>query len=385
MKTDPHTLRTALSAGLIALAMASQAAAQAQPVVIPIRAAATGDPVLLEPEPAVTCDGEAVEPTSALPLAPGVRGETFARPEVGQRITRVHYRFAIDAVGRPFDIAPLPASDEGSDVLQPSANLVLQAGLAAWRFAAGADRTCRLTVRYTPVPVSRASPQLLASFFAVTRTNGAARRAVETRLGGDGADCASDRPALRRTGAPDFRADRGGIGGQEWTIVRWNFDEAGRAADVETLASSGDRPFDAAAREAVAASEAEPGAGHRGCVYNWYRRNHPLPAPPMPNAPPDSLAACPKAVLDTFRIAEAGGPGAPLPKAFLDRGIEGWALVRFDIAPWGEVGNVSVVEAQPADGFGSAARNLVAGGRAEPGEGAVRCLQPVVFQIPPEG
>ena len=38
--------------------------------------------------------------------------------------------------------------------------------------------------------------------------------------------------------------------------------------------------------------------------------------------------------------------------ADLDRAIEGWAVIAFDVAPWGGTGNVRVVASEPAADFG---------------------------------
>jgi TonB family protein len=155
-------------------------------------------------------------------------------------------------------------------------------------------------------------------------------------------------------------------------------DVSGRPIGQQVAASSGDAAFDAEVMRATAELRTDPGRPQRGCVYNWYRRGAVLPAPPMPSAPADPRAACPSTVLASYRALTSPGTVAP----FLDRGVEGWALVRFDIAPWGEVGKVEVIDAQPASAFGETARRIVGAGRAEPGPGAIRCVQPVVFRVP---
>ena len=138
-----------------------------------------------------------------------------------------------------------------------------------------------------------------------------------------------------------------------------------------------DEGFDAEARRSTGRLEVAPGSARFNCIYNWYRRGAPLPAPPIPEPPQDPLSACPRAVLDTFRPGETTGTSV-----FRERGVEGWAMVRFDIAPWGAVGNVEVIEAQPASGIGDEAKRIVASGRADPGAGAVRCVQAMHFRIP---
>lgn len=348
---------------------------------LPSTAAASSvqaDPVLLRPESSVACDGAAVRPLSGEAVPPGLYGQTFG-PQTGQRIERAAMDFTVDELGRTRDIrgAAMADGERLPSFADPAGELV-QATVAGWTFAPGVRRSCRLTIRYTPTLVSRADQDLLARYFAVTRTNGAARDAVARRLGGPEADC-ERRRAWRRTGYPDFRVSQRQPGRQDWTIVRWNVDETGRFDDVETLASSGDAALDAETREIARLSELEVGPAQSGCVYNWYRNGGVLPAPPMTQPPADPVSKCPAEVLAGFRVREG-----QMPAAFRARGVEGWALIRFDISPWGEVGSVAVIEAQPAAAFGNAALALVAGGRGQPGAGAVRCVQPIVFQIPEE-
>ena len=52
------------------------------------------------------------------------------------------------------------------------------------------------------------------------------------------------------------------------------------------------------------------------------------------------------------------------PENFRRRGIEGWAVIAFDLAPWGAVGNAKVVAAEPAAEFGEAAQRIVLGSAA---------------------
>jgi TonB family protein len=49
------------------------------------------------------------------------------------------------------------------------------------------------------------------------------------------------------------------------------------------------------------------------------------------------------------------------PENFRRRYIEGWAVIAFDLAPWGAVGNTKVVAAEPAAEFGEAAQRIVLG------------------------
>lgn len=344
-------------------------------------AAALTAPVLLSPEAEARCGEERITPVFAADLPPGLYGSTFQRGQAGQRINTAAIAFELDGTGRPLGIRALSAGSEGSatDALSPAMHEPTHAAFAGWRFDAGARTGCVLTIRYTPVPIDQADPTLLTRFFGVTRTSGPAREAVQARLRGPGRACDPDRRALT-VAFPDFDVGNPRPGVQDWTVVQWSVDAEGRPFDVATLDSSGDAGFDAEARRVAGSVRLEPGRVLTGCLYNWYRRGAILPAPPMPAPPPDPLAACPQAVLSGFRPGEF----EPTATAFRARGVEGWALVRFDIAPWGEIGNVAVMVAQPAAAFGEAARRIVMTGRGQPGPGAIRCVQPFQFRVPPE-
>lgn len=383
MRTDPMLASVVATLALLPVAAQGQTMPPpAPPVTVPI-----GSPdqplagVLLRPETALSCDGRTVSRIDGESLPPTLYGRTYGA-QTGQRIGRAIHTFGIDETGRVLNIRAQGATsdDDGPFVtLTPAVQSAVQATLAGWRFAPEARPDCRLTIRYVPVPVASADRDMLMRFFAVTRYSGAERQAVQRRLAGPDHDCEEAGP-FARAGYPNFEAGRRRPGIEDWTVVTWNVAADGAIKDVQTLASSGDAGFDTEARDATSRSRARPGKPRTGCVYNWYRRGSPLAAPAMPTPPTDPLADCPAAVLSGIRPRlTARGP-----EAFLSRGVEGWALVRFDIAPWGQIGNVAVVDAQPAQAFGDAAMAAFQGATADPGPGATRCLQPVHYRIQAE-
>lgn len=356
-------MRLISTLALAALALPSAVSAQGAPVVFhphhPPAAAGT-ETMLLDPRPEVRCGNVAVAPVRAFDLPPQAGA---AHAPGGQPVS---IRFTLDSEGRALNIT-------GGDA-------AAQAALAGLRFPAEARSGCVLEISYAPVPLDQAPLDLLARYYAVTRTSGRVRQAVQAKLASPGRDCRPLR-APKTVSHPDFRIGATPPGGQDWTVVRWNIDAQGRSTGVETLASSGDAAFDAEARRAIAETVVREGEAVTGCVYNVFRRGAALPAPERAPAPDDRLAACPEAAARRFRP----GPDA-YPEPFRRRGVEGWALVRFDLASWGQVGAVHVLEAQPASAFGDAARTMVARGRAEPGfDGAVRCVVPIVFRMPGGG
>lgn len=150
--------------------------------------------------------------------------------------------------------------------------------------------------------------------------------------------------------------------------------------DVETLGSSGDAAFDAETRRAVSNTVVQGGVPLKGCVFNFHRGGDRLPAPALPEREDDPLQNCPADVGSRF---QARGAPDSFPAAFRERGIEGWALVRFDLATWGQVGNVQIIDAQPAAAFGDSGRRTAQSARAEPSNTfGVRCVVPVRYVLP---
>jgi TonB family protein len=301
---------------------------------------------------------------------------TFTTPPLEDSKAQVAYDFSVSPDGRPLSIRRVG----GEGWTQPGATIdtETQAAFATWTFPASARADCRLILRYTSIPLATADTDVLVRFYALSLPGGALRGAVERRLRRPGDDC--DRPPpLRNLAYPDFLRDRLRPGARSWAAVRWDVAPDGTTASIETIGSSGDTVLDEEVRRAMGETLYRSGP-RTGCVYNYWRAGPNLPAPPVNrDAPEDPLSQCTEAAGRRFT------PG-PLtyPPALSARGIEGWARVRFDIAPWGQIGNVAVVEAEPVAAFGDAAMRLVMSGRATPAfEAAVRCVVPVLFRLPP--
>lgn len=365
-----------LFTGLVILSVLEGTPAWSQPVQMGAHGTAVTDQtVLLLPETRIACADGPVEPTASEALAPRPEAAAFLNPPAGGASRRAAYDFVISPTGRPMTIRPAT----GADLLRlaSSADAETQAALASWTFPARARTECRLSVTYEAVPLASAGPENLARFYGAARPSGALRAAVERGLRRSGDDC--DRPpALRTLAYPDFATDRPRPGARSWSALRWNVTEGGATASVETIGSSGDHALDAEGRRAIGETTYRSGP-RTGCLYNYWRIGPRLPAPPVNrDLPDDPLEDCPEGLAGRFR------PG-PLvfPPAFMAVGIEGWATIRFDVAPWGQIGNVAVVEAEPAAAFGEQALRIVGSSRVEPGfEAGVRCIVPIRFRLP---
>ena len=364
----PESNFAAAALALIGAGLSGPVLAQtppASPVIIPMQSA--GATWLATRETTFQCDGQPIEALYAEPLPPqAVSGV----PDVGLQPSAQTLSFSITAEGRPRSIRPVPA--DPSRFVQ---NEEVQAALAAHRFAPGQARAdCAMTIRLTPRPLAEISREQLAFAYAVDRARPAA---VVRALAREGDDCRDrPRPAVAVYPSPD--AGRISPGGLAWSVTRWNVGRDGRTSDVETLASSGNAEVDAEARRAVVATTFQPDAPRRGCINAWTRQGETLPDAPEPEPTGDPLKNCPAELRERITRGRL-----TYPAAFQQRGIEGWAIVRYDIASWGETGAIEVLEAQPAAAFGEAARNIIRASRATPGHVAgIRCTDRIIFRLP---
>lgn len=309
----------------------------------------------------VTCGAEPVRPVDLLmPYPSSLRRNVEALPFT--------LEFAIDETGRPQSIrmageARLALYDR--DVM-PS--------LRASRFAvAGATTDCRVT--YTPKvkPMADATLQEVALLGVVPRER--MSRANWERLGGG--DCvARGFPPRLLKGFPDYRRVEGREGAREWNYVRFDIDAQGRPANVRIAYSSGDAALEEQGVNAVRQDRFTEGP-RTGCIVSWWKNPQIVPAPPRPDS--REFAENKACEIDDRWAVE---PNLVFPAQYQRRAVEGWAVVRYDVAPWGEIGEVEVLAAQPSADFGEAAMNVVRRARFKPLEqGLTGCVDRVFFRM----
>lgn len=254
--------------------------------------------------------------------------------------------------------------------------------LAAWRFAADSDHDgCTITFAANSVPLETAPIATIYRFVALPRPSWtgwgqAQKRAMAT----DGNCFASPMPARLLIGMPDFDRIAQPPATMSWTMVGFDLDSAGKPVRVRTLVSDGNRALDRASVDAVAKSRFAAGTQRTGCNYPYHRRqNAPLAAPAMP--PPEARS----------EVCEAREKAIPMPTGefppqFHRRAVEGWAIVQYDIAPWGATGNMKVLRAEPAAAFGDSALSLVRQTKFPASStGATACIMRVRFNMPVPG
>lgn len=289
------------------------------------------------------------------------------------RYAPVSLSFDIDATGRPLGIRKGDAATPYgiADDLGPA--------LAVTRFRPGPAKT-GCTIVYTPelVKIDEAPLSALMAYSA-NPISGPLPPEAWRRIFATGT-CKGDSAAgLRNRAFPNFRAIPAEPGVRDWTMLGYDVGEDGAPIHVETLASSGNAALDQAGRAATAETRYWSGA-FTGCRFSYWRSAETLPAPPAPaeDAFRPAGATCPE------RRDWATPPVLRFPEPYRRRAIEGWAVVTYDVAPWGQIDNIQVKASQPSEDFGTQAIAVLRSARVKPGAGAVGCVERVRFVMEPE-
>ena len=313
---------------------------------------------------------------------PIVREEPFPVALVPSRPVaaggHVRISFTIDADGRPLGITAVPwaggSAVDTSDVAP---------AFAAWRFPAGAERrNCEIDFRIAPEPVGSAAAETLYRFLAIhpaTRryAPGSVGSAAFERIRPEGSNC-RPRPNMRSQAFPPFELIPQPPGTISYSFMTFDIDGEGRARSVRLVSSSGNGRLD---RESVRATEAfrfAPGA-RTGCTQYFFRRGGPMAPPP---APEQDVYRRPGASCPAGETAWAQMPRLVFPVPFNRRGIEGWAIVRYDVGADGVTRNVETVDFAPAAEFGAQAALIVRQARKAASEGGYSgCVERVIFRL----
>ncbi len=280
----------------------------------------------------------------------------------------VSFAFDIDASGRPLAIRKGDAATPYgiADDLGPA--------LAATRFRPGQPKKgCAIVFSPELMPIDDAPLSALMAYSA-NPVSGPLPPEAWKRIFATGT-CKGDSVAgLRNRAFPNFRAIPAEPGVRDWSMVGYDVGQSGASINVETLASSGNAALDEASRAATTETRYWSGA-FTGCRFSYWRSAGTLPAPPAPeeDAFRPAGATCPE------RREWATPPVLRFPEPYRRRAIEGWAVVTYDVAPWGEINNIQVKASQPSADFGAQAVTVLRSARVKPGPGAVGCVERVRF------
>ncbi|WP_288936081.1 hypothetical protein [uncultured Sphingomonas sp.] len=339
-------------------------------------AAAVQSAASAPPAPPVPLRGEWLLDWVASPVLCKEGGPQAPARAAEPRRTTVYYSgnrlsltidFRIDAAGRPLSI-----TRRNEDFIPDADDLA--PALAAARFVPGQERRgCVLTFTPDLIPVSSAPLGDVMATFMTPRSN--PPRSLWDRIHAGG-DCGDPAPAALLRAFPDFKRLPDQPGYHSWTMIGFDLSPGGKPRRVRTIGGDGASALDTAGRAAVARSRFEKGA-HTGCTYGYFKGPAilPAPAPPMEEDWRPAAATCPKDhVWDR-------APRFAYPPNYQARSIEGWAIVTYDVAPWGEIGNVHAKVAEPTADFGTAAENMLRAATFRPGPGYVGCTERVRYRM----
>lgn len=279
--------------------------------------------------------------------------------------------FALDAEGRAFDIT---SSTEPRYRFQARE---LVPALRASRFVVDAPQT-GCTVSYSRLMESMAeAPIENIARLGVAQKLRMAKDAWDRIAPGDCRNSPRVAPLTRHY--PDFRKLTRREGERQWTYVTYDLDAEGVPVNLAVPLTSDYADLDAAARDAVAAGR-YAGGPRTGCVQAWWTGPETIPAPPIPpKSETEGNPAC--EIKDRWERE----PRLVFPDHYQRRAIEGWAILRYDVAPWGDIGAIEVVAAQPSAEFGEAAVNVIRQARFKPQDTGLKgCVDRVIFRIRPD-
>ncbi|PZT90439.1 MAG: hypothetical protein DI637_03795 [Citromicrobium sp.] len=277
--------------------------------------------------------------------------------------------FAIDENGRTISIAP----DQEANRFHTDD---FSAALAASRFASSSPRTnCRISYTAKFAPFADAPLAELVSY-DITANNQSLPRNAWQRIYGQG-NC-MEAPIVEPLSVahPDLDKIPGKRGSRDWTMASFDIEADGRTRNVRVVAGTGNAALDTATIEAVARSRYRGRLPRHGCSIPYWRNADILPAPStFSDLPSTSDAACEYVRWDREPVLH-------YPMEFERRLIEGWAIVRYSYAPWGEISDVEVVDAQPSSVFGDAAKAMLMRAKRSRSEfGASGCYQRVDYRM----
>ncbi len=260
----------------------------------------------------------------------------------------VTFRFTIDASGRPLSIERIDSDFVSfGDDLAPA--------LAASQFASGAKASCQIT--YTPKILSLAEAPVgdLISY-TISPIGGALPNEGWARIkpAGDCGKAPTVAPLL--SAFPNYARIPGTPGIREWTLIGYDIDRQGKPANVHIMDSNGNAALAKASAKAMQGWKFDDGP-RTGCIYAYRRNPLTLAAPPAPEEaafrPADATCEEPHQWTQPLSLQ--------FPENYRRRMIEGWAIVRYDVAPWGAVGNLKVLASQPSEDFGKQAIFMLQG------------------------
>lgn len=314
----------------------------------------------------IRCGGTVVTPRTLQRPWSALRWSTQRSP-----VETPHYRFRIDASGRAMSI-----QREGQGFVWGSEDIA--PSLAVSRFPVGAPRS-NCTIRYTPqeTPLGDAPVGDLISY-SLTPLSGKLPPEGWARIQPPDTSCLVEpRPQPLVQAFPNFNKLPGTPGVKHWSMLGYDLDGQGRPKNVRIVNGTRDAALDRVSVQAMRSSRFT-GGPRTGCLYPFWRNPTTLVAPEAPAE--DALrpvgSTCPSD--DNWATPPRLSYAAPYQR----RSIEGWAVVAYDVAPWGELGNLRVLASEPTADFGDQALRVLRAARKAPSPtGRTGCVDRVMFKI----
>lgn len=318
---------------------------------------------------AAQCGGQIVTPLSA--VAPFTQvARLGVEPPRGYLM-----EFVVGADGRPLGITQRVAASAGTSYV---AGTDLAPALSLWRFPASvAGARCTMNFTARAVPLDRAAAPDLYRAAALRMVNPSEFPTIMQQIRKSG-DCAGPgRPRILLRAYIDDRRIPQTPGVPSYVVVSFDVDADGVPRNPGIVASDGNRVLEAAASDAASRGRYVGNAPRTRCTIPFRRAaTAPVPAPAMPPKAEYPAGNCPEPVRWARPLRQE------FPDAFRRRGIEGWAIVRYDLAPWGATGAVTVLASEPAAAFGEQARRMIIAARAEASpSGAQGCIARVQYRM----
>jgi TonB family protein len=324
----------------------------------------------LDADPIVTNVMLAPEATDTHSDAP-----TFHPPPI--RDPKIDYSFNISPDGQVQDLVNNRATV--FEAGQPFVNAQqIEPALAVLRFTPGHAMTgCQAHLDGKVLSADAAGRHEILKAFALTpfATFAAYQTPIYRYALPPGSDCytgEAPRPRIQYFAPVDEMKEAPGA--RAWAVLQYDIGSDGATRNVELAASSGRKDLDDAAREAISKSRYAPHA-KRGCMTKFFDTPGAVKPPPPPPIALEKTGGCPSSPKITFNGFNT------YPSEFARRRVEGYALLQFDVAPWGAIGEIKVLKAEPSDAFGNAARLMLQNGKAPSGQALQGCLLPFRFKL----
>ncbi|MEM7702791.1 MAG: energy transducer TonB [Pseudomonadota bacterium] len=317
----------------------------------------------------VTCNNGVTFGANSIPRRIPIR---TSRPPQAQ--PRVIYDFALGEEGRALSMV---ASMGGRG---RTFGVDLEPALAAARFTPQKAVTqCQVTFTQTITPYDEASLADLITLVIHSRRAPVPKDTWPRFVEGD---CFASRARQLERHTPDYRKLPKRPGANNWVMISYNIDEDGAPFGIETVGGNGEPKLEAASKKALSDSRWVDEDPRTGCWRYDFTAADVIPAPEAPDLA--QFGEWPDACEADDRWAKA--PKLAYPKHYQRRGIEGWAIFRYDVASWGQIGNIELLDAQPTKELGEAAKRVLSSALYKKTQGGLTgCIEKVVFRLPEKG